>query len=77
MKIEQILIPQVIEAVKSLYGIDITAQDVQLQKTRADFEGDITVVVFPFVKAARKAPAVVAQEIGEALLQNANQGFAG
>ena len=67
MTLESILIPQVQEAVKSLYGIEITAEQVQFQKTRAEFEGDITLVVFPFVKAARKAPAMVAQEVGEAL----------
>ena len=85
MTLESILIPQVQEAVKSLYGIEITAGQVQFQKTRAEFEGDITLVVFPFVKAARKAPAMVAQEVGEALIAsspnsliasfNAVQGF--
>ena len=69
MKLEEILIPKVQEAVKDLYGIEITAEQVQLQKTRAEFEGDITLVVFPFVKAARKAPAMVAQELGEKLLE--------
>ena len=81
MKLEEILIPQVQEVVKDLYGIEITAEQVQLQKTRAEFEGDITLVVFPFVKAARKAPAMVAQELGEKLVGgliekfNAVQGF--
>ena len=81
MKLEEILIPNVQEAVKDLYGIEITAEQVQLQKTRAEFEGDITLVVFPFVKAARKAPAMVAQELGEKLVGglvekfNAVQGF--
>ena len=81
MKLEEILIPKVQEAVKDLYGIEITAEQVQLQKTRAEFEGDITLVVFPFVKAARKAPAMVAQELGERLVGglvekfNAVQGF--
>ena len=69
MKLEEILIPKVQEAVKNLYGIEITPAQVQFQKTRAEFEGDITWVVFPFVKAARKAPAVVAQEVGEKLLE--------
>ena len=69
------------EAVKNLYGIEVSEQQVQLQKTRPEFEGDITLVVFPFVKAARKAPAQVATEIGEALQGdlvekfNAVQGF--
>ena len=81
MTLESILIPQVQEVVKSLYGVDITPEQVQLQKTRAEFEGDITLVVFPFVKAARKAPAMVAQEVGEKLVggliekYNAVQGF--
>ena len=74
MKLEEILIPQVQEAVKDLYGIEITADQVQLQKTRAEFEGDITLVVFPFVKAARKAPAMVAQELGEKLLEFRSSG---
>ena len=69
MTLESILIPQVQEAVKSLYGVEITPAQVQFQKTRAEFEGDITLVVFPFVKAARKAPAQVAQEVGEKLLE--------
>ena len=81
MKLEEILIPKVQEAVKNLYDLDITSAQVQFQKTRAEFEGDITLVVFPFVKAARKAPAMVAQEVGEALQGgliekfNAVQGF--
>ena len=81
MKLEDILIPKVQEAVKNLYGVEITTTQVQFQKTRAEFEGDITLVVFPFVKAARKAPAQVAQEVGEALVGglvekfNAVQGF--
>ena len=81
MKLEEILIPKVQEIVKNLYEVDITPAQVQFQKTRAEFEGDITLVVFPFVKAARKAPAMVAQEVGEALQGgliekfNAVQGF--
>ncbi len=82
MDIENILTTQVQTAVKNLYGIEATAQQVQIQKTRPEFEGNLTIVVFPFVKAARKAPAQVAAEIGEALLgheivekYNAVQGF--
>ena len=69
-------------AVKSLYGIEATDEQIQLQKTRPEFEGNITLVVFPFVKLARKAPAQVATEIGEELVKsdivsqyNAVQGF--
>lgn len=81
MTLENILTKKVQEAVKNLYGIEVNEQQVQLQKTRPEFEGDITLVVFPFVKAARKAPAQVATEIGEALKgelvekYNAVQGF--
>lgn len=64
MQLEQILSQQVKEAVKALYDIDATDAQIQLQKTRPEFEGNITLVVFPFVKAARKAPAQVANEIG-------------
>ncbi len=81
MTLENILTKKVQEAVKNLYGIEVSEKQVQLQKTRPEFEGDITLVVFPFVKAARKAPAQVAAEIGEALQGdlvekfNAVQGF--
>lgn len=81
MTLENILTKKVQEAVKNLYGIEVNEQQVQLQKTRPEFEGDITLVVFPFVKAARKAPAQVAIEIGETLKgelvekYNAVQGF--
>ena len=81
MSLENILTKMVQEAVKNLYGIEVSEQQVQLQKTRPEFEGDITLVVFPFVKAARKAPAQVAAEMGEALQGdlvekfNAVQGF--
>jgi arginyl-tRNA synthetase len=57
-------------AVKTLYGIEAADAQIQLQKTRPEFEGNITLVVFPFVKIARKAPQAVAQEIGEWMLNN-------
>lgn len=59
-----------IEAVKSLYGFEASEQMLQLQKTRSEFEGSVTLVVFPFVKAARKRPEDVAQEIGEYLVSH-------
>ena len=69
-------------AVKALYGVEAEDSQIQLQKTRPEFEGNITLVVFPFVKMARKAPAQVAAEIGEELAKsdlvdkyNAVQGF--
>lgn len=58
------------QAVKALYDIDAADAQIQLQKTRPEFEGNITLVVFPFVKMARKAPAQVAAEIGEWLTAN-------
>ena len=58
------------DAVKALYGVEASDAQVQLQKTRPEFEGNLTVVVFPFVKLARKAPAQVAEEIGNWLLAN-------
>ncbi len=69
---EQKIISGVQAAVKALYGLDADASQVQLQKTKAEFEGHLTVVVFPFVKAARKSPEQVGQEIGQYLLDNAS-----
>ena len=57
-------------AVKALYGVEAGDSQIQLQKTRPEFEGNITLVVFPFVKTARKAPQAVAQEIGEWIINN-------
>ena len=58
------------EAVKALYGMDATEKMLQLQKTRSEFEGNLTLVVFPIVKAAKKSPEQTGQEIGEYLVQN-------
>ena len=57
-------------AVKALYGQDVPEKMVQLQKTRSEFEGNLTLVVFPFVKMARKSPEQTGQDIGEYLVQN-------
>ena len=73
MTLENILTQLTKDAVKALYDIDCTDAQVQLQKTRAEFEGNITLVVFPFVKMARKAPQMVAAEIGEWMANNAAQ----
>ncbi|MDE7117075.1 MAG: arginine--tRNA ligase, partial [Bacteroidaceae bacterium] len=70
MTIEERLIAGVQQAVKELYSLDATAQQVQLQKTRDEFEGHLTVVVFPFVKAARKSPEMVGDEIGKYLVEH-------
>lgn len=71
MGLEETLKQQVNAAVKALYGIDADDKQIQLQKTRPEFEGNITLVVFPFVKLARKAPAQVAEEIGKAMTDSA------
>ena len=70
MSLEEKISVLVKDAVKALYGVEATDAMVQLQKTRPEFEGNMTVVVFPFVKLARKAPAQVAEEIGNWLLVN-------
>ena len=64
MSIDSIIAQAVSKAVKELYGIDTPAESIVPQATRKEFEGNLTVVVFPWVKAARKAPDAVGQEIG-------------
>ena len=70
MNIETKVVQSVAEAVKSLYGAEISAEKIQLQKTRKEFEGDFTVVVFPFLALSKKRPEETAQEIGEYLKEN-------
>ena len=70
MQLDTIIAREVVTAVKALYDIDTTADQVQTQATRREFEGNITVVVFPYVKAARKAPEAVANEIGAYLAEH-------
>ena len=70
MSIEQFMIEQVHAVVCLLYG-HVEYSQIQLQKTRKEFEGDYTLVVFPLVKMARKSPEAVATEIGEKLLERA------
>ena len=67
---ESIISCSVIEAVKSLYGQEVTPKMVQIQKTKQEFEGNLTLVVFPFVKISRKKPEDTAQEIGQYLQDN-------
>ena len=70
MTIEKMLTQQVLEAVKACYGVELTEKDVQLQETRKEFAGDLTVVVFPFTRYSRKSPEETAKELGEYLKQN-------
>ena len=70
MNIEALISKAAAEAVKALYGMDATDKMLQLQKTRSEFEGNLTLVVFPFVKAARKSPEQTADEIGQYLVEH-------
>ena len=70
MTIEKMLTQQVLEAVKACYGVELTEKDVQLQETRKEFAGDLTVVVFPFTRYSRKSPEETAKELGKYLKQN-------
>jgi len=70
MNLETILGTLVANAVKTLYGLDTAVNQIQLQKTKKEFEGELTVVIFPFVKAARKSPEQTGGEIGEYLQKN-------
>ena len=68
MSIDQILAEGTAQAVKELYGVDFPAEKIVPQTTRKEFEGNLTIVVFPFLKASHKAPDMTAQEIGEHLV---------
>lgn len=68
MNIESSLQAMVKAAVANLYQFEATEAQLQIQKTKKEFEGDLTVVIFPFVKAARKAPEAIGEEIGNYLL---------
>ena len=70
MKIEDQIIAAALAAVKELYGAEIPAQMIQLQKTKANFEGNLTLVTFPLLKTSRKSPEATAQEVGEYLKAN-------
>ena len=70
MSIDSIVAQAVARAVKELYGIDTPADKIAPQATRKEFEGNLTVVVFPWVKAARKSPEAVGAEIGAWLEAN-------
>ena len=70
MKIESIISSSVVEAVKALYGQEVAPKMVQIQKTKQEFEGNLTLVVFPFLKISKKKPEDTAQEIGQYLKDN-------
>ena len=70
MKIEDQITTAALAAVKELYGAEIPAQMIQLQKTKANFEGNLTLVTFSLLKTSRKSPEATAQEVGEYLKAN-------
>ena len=70
MTIESIIAQGVVKAVKELYGADIEEKQAIPSATKKEFEGDLTVVVFPFLKASHKNPETTATEIGEWLAKN-------
>ena len=77
MEIEKRIIAAVIEGIKNLYGQDVNEKDVQLQKTKKEFEGHLTLVVFPFLRISRKKPEDTAQEIGQYLKTSIPEVIAG
>lgn len=70
MSIEIVLRDKIIEAISSIYNYSAEVSQIQLQNTRKEFEGDITLVVFPLVKISKKSPEQTANEIGEFLVNN-------
>ncbi|WP_315357834.1 arginine--tRNA ligase [Prevotella denticola] len=70
MKIEEQITGAALAAVKELYGTEIPEKMIQLQKTRSDFEGNLTLVTFPLLKTSHKRPEETAQELGEYLKKN-------
>src|SRR5690554_1287640 len=69
-KLDQIMLKASLDAVKALYGATVEEQQIQLQQTRSEFEGDITLVAFPLLRASKKTPENTAKEIGEYLLKS-------
>ena len=70
MTVQEIISQGVADAVKSLYGVAVAPESVNPSPTKKEFEGNLTVVVFPFLKASRKAPEATAAEMGQWLKEN-------
>ena len=68
MNIESSISSMVVKAISDLYGQEVSDKMVQLQKTRSEFEGNLTLVVFPFLKMSKKKPEDTAKEIGDYLV---------
>ena len=70
MSIENKIIKGVKDGIQSLYGADVDEKQIQVQQTRSEFEGQLTVVVFPFLRASKKGPEQTGQELGQYLKEN-------
>ncbi len=70
MNIVSLIAEAVVQAIQALYGAEVTAQQVQVQKTRPEFEGHLTIVTFPFLRVSRKKPEDTGSDIAEWLMQN-------
>ena len=70
MVIEQQITGAVMAGIQALYGVEVSTEQIQLQKTKKEFKGHLTLVVFPFLRISKKSPEVTAQEIGDYLKGN-------
>jgi len=73
MHISEVIQNKVVEGVKQLFGVDISDEQVTFQRTKKEFEGDFTVVVFPFVRMTKKSPVETAELLGGYLLNNVEE----
>jgi arginyl-tRNA synthetase len=67
--IEEKILNAAVQAVKELYSLEVTPASIQLQKTRREFKGDLTIVVFPYTRSSKKSPEATAEELGKAMLE--------
>ena len=70
LRIDKTIQDTVQKTIKELYGADVPEKQIQIQKTRKEFDGDFTLVVFPFLRFSKKSPEITANEIGDALVEN-------
>ena len=72
MRVLDNIIQNVVKAIEALYSQELPIQQIQIQKTKKEFEGDLTLVVFPLLKVTKKSPEQSAEEMGNWLLGNSN-----
>jgi len=73
MKIEKVLFQAITIGLKDLYGIEIHKEQIKFEKTRSDFEGDITLLTFPFTQMAKSSPEDIGKKLGEFLINNSSE----